>query len=202
MRLPTMLLLSTLLLPVPLFARQSADLSARTEGPQGDRGRPEGPWAADADGDGRITRDEMQAWLDRRFSAMDSDGDGAISAEAMQQMLGHQRTPRQEGQGERRHGRGDPGGGPGGAGDPPPGGPPPGPRPGDQSGEAAPPPPPGRAMPYPEDGNEDGVIDRAEFSAPSLAMFHDLDRNGDGVLSADELPPSPPPPDREGGPED
>ena len=33
----------------------------------------------------------------------------------------------------------------------------------------------------------DGVIDRAEFSAPSLAMFHDLDRNGDGVLSADAI---------------
>ncbi|WP_313231245.1 hypothetical protein [Sphingobium yanoikuyae] len=194
MRLPTMLLLSTLLLPVPLFAQQPADLSARTEGPHDGGARPDGPWAADADGDGRITRDEMQAWLDRRFSAMDSDGDGAISADAMQQMLGHQRGPRQEGQGERRHGRG----GPGGAGGPPPGGPPPG----GQRGDAAPPPPPGRAMPYPEDGNEDGVIDRAEFSAPSLAMFHDLDRNGDVVLSADELPPSPPPPGREGGPED
>ena len=203
MRLPTMLLLSTLLLPVPLFAQQPADLSARTEGPHDGGARPDAPWAADADGDGRITRDEMQAWLDRRFSAMDSDGDGAISAEAMQQILGHQRTPRQEGQGERRHGPGGPGGAggppPGG---PPPGGPPPGPRPGGQRGETAPPPPPGRAMPYPEDGNEDGLIDRAEFSAPSLAMFHDLDRNGDGGLSADELPPSPPPPGGEGGPED
>ncbi|CAM5377956.1 hypothetical protein ACFSUK_16870 [Sphingobium scionense] len=200
MRLPTMLLLSTLLLPVPLFAQQPADLSARMEGSQGDKGRPDGLWAADADGDGRITRDEMQAWLDRRFSAMDSDGDGAISVEAMQQMLGHQRGPREEGQGERGHGRDGPGG-PGGAGGSSPGGPPPGPPPGSQRSETAPPPPPGRAMPYPEDGNEDGVIDRAEFSAPSLAMFHDLDRNGDGVLSADELPPSPPP-GGEGGPED
>ena len=55
MRLPTMLLLSTLLLPVPLFAQQPADLSARTEGPHDGGARPDAPWAADADGDGRIT---------------------------------------------------------------------------------------------------------------------------------------------------
>ncbi|WHO38751.1 hypothetical protein PMI04_019795 [Sphingobium sp. AP49] len=194
MCLPKMLLLSTLLLPVPLFAQQSADLAARTDGPQGDGARPDGPWAADSDGNGRITGEEMQAWLDRRFSAMDSDGDGAISAEAMQQMLGHQRGPRQEGQGERRHGRGGPGG-PGDADGPLPGGPSPGSR-----REAATPPPPGRAMPYPEDGNDDGMIDRAEFSAPSLAMFHDLDRNGDGLLSADELPL--PPSHAKGGADD
>lgn len=38
----------------------------------------EGPWAADADGDGRITREEMGAYMERRFSLMDSDGDCMI----------------------------------------------------------------------------------------------------------------------------
>ena len=46
-------------------------------------------------------------------------------------------------------------------------------------------------MPWPEDGNDDGQIGRDEFLAPALAMFDDQDRNGDGVLSAEELPPPP-----------
>jgi hypothetical protein len=36
------------------------------------------------------------------------------------------------------------------------------------------------------------MIDHDEFAAPALAMFADMDRNGDGVLTGDELPPPPP----------
>lgn len=148
-----------------------------------------GPWAADADGDGRITRDEMVAYMDRRFGLMDQDNDGLVPVQAMQRMLGHEpqaRTRTESAQHGPGKGRGGPGG-PGGAGGPPPGG-----RPkGSARSDGAPPPPPGRAMPYPEDGNDDGQIDRAEFLAPALALFADQDRNGDGVLTADELPPPP-----------
>ncbi|WP_088182369.1 hypothetical protein [Sphingobium sp. Z007] len=150
-----------------------------------------GPWAADADGDGAITRDEMRAYMERRFGLMDPDSDGLVPVKTMQRMLGHERQARAPAQGEGKgggpgKGRGGPGGPrPGGA-----GGPPPGDRPhGDDRDDAAPPPPPGRAMPYPEDSNDDGQIDRAEFLAPALALFADQDRNGDAVLTADELPP-------------
>lgn len=172
--------------------------------PSGDRG----PWAADADGDGRITRDEMRAYMDRRFGLMDQDGDGLVQVQAMQQMLGHERQAAPAAGEDARQGggpgkgRGGPGGpgGPGGAGGPPPAGKsPPGGRPAGNRA-AAPPPPPGRSMPYPEDGNDDGMIDRAEFRAPALTMFADQDRNGDGVLTAEELPP-PPPPGEDGPPD-
>jgi len=138
------------------------------------------PWAADADGDGRISRDEMIAYMDRRFGLMDQDGDGLVAVPAMQRMLGHEQQARTAPNGgKRRSGPGGPGGGA-----PPPGGP----RPAGQSANAGPP-PPGRAMPWPEDGNDDGQIDRAEFLVPALALFADQDRNADDVLTADELPP-------------
>lgn len=190
MHLPKYLLAVSLAVSAPLAAQPSA--------PQN------GPWAADADGDGRITRDEMAAYMDRRFGLMDQDGDGLVPVQAMQRMLGHEpqdRAAGQDGQSGRK-GRGGPGG-PGGAGGPPPGGPPPGGKaPTGDRAESGP--PPGRAMPYPEDANDDGQIDRTEFLAPAFAMFTDMDRNGDGVLTADELPPPPPPsgsePDGEGPP--
>ncbi|MBZ9646390.1 hypothetical protein K9B33_02435 [Sphingobium sp. 3R8] len=180
--------LSTVSLAVSLLA--SAPLPAQPPA------APEtGPWAADADGDGRITRDEMRAYMERRFGLMDQDSDGLVPVQAMQRMLGHERQARapaedstgKEGGPGKRHG--GPGGGregPGGAGGPPPGGRPPR---GDRADAA--PPPPGRAMPWPEDSNDDGQIDRAEFLAPALALFADQDRSGDGVLTADELPPPP-----------
>ncbi len=194
--------LSAVSLAVALLA--SAPLLAQPPaGPQN------GPWAADADGDGRITRDEMRAYMERRFGLMDPDSDGLVPVQAMQRMLGHERQALASAEGGvgkdggPRKGRGGsggaggPGGGAGGPGGG--GGPPPGDRPhrGDRVGAA--PPPPGRAMPYPEDSNDDGQIDRAEFLAPALAMFADQDRNGDGVLTADELPP---PPGGEASPED
>lgn len=166
----------------------------------------EGPWAADADGDGRITREEMGAYMERRFSLMDSDGDGMIPAQTMQRMLGHERSaPGIAAQDSKSGGRRGPGsgmepgggggfGGSGGAGGPPPRG---GPAADGQDhmrqgrADGTPPPPPGRAMPYPEDSNDDGMIDRQEFIAPALAMFADRDINGDGVLTAEELPQPP-----------
>ena len=159
-----------------------------------------GPWAADADGDGRITRDEMATYMERRFGLMDQDSDGLVPVRAMQRMLGHEPQVRGQTESAQRgpgKGRGGPGGGASrGAGGPPPGGrPPEGTR---ADAGSPPPPPPGRAMPYPEDSNDDGQIDRAEFLAPALALFADRDRNGDGVLTADELPPPPP----HGPPED
>jgi hypothetical protein len=190
--------LSAVSLAVALLA--SAPLLAQPAGPEN------GPWAADADGDGRIMRDEMRAYMERRFGLMDQDSDGLVQVQAMQRMLGHERQARviaeagagkDGGAGKGRGGPGGPGGGTGGPGGA--GGPPPGDRPlGGDRADAAPP-PPGRAMPYPEDSNDDGQIDRAEFLAPALAMFADQDRNGDGVLTADELPP---PPGGEGRPQD
>ncbi|WP_242127713.1 hypothetical protein [Sphingobium sp. Sx8-8] len=136
--------------------------------------------------------------MEQRFKLMDPDGDGLVPVEAMQRMLGHEgrdgnramaqdgerRGPEREGAGGHRRGSGEGGGR---------GGPPPGKRPsGSKTGDGPPPGPPGMAMPYPEDNNDDGKIDLQEFVAPAMAMFDQLDVNGDGVLTADELP-SPPP---------
>lgn len=166
----------------------------------------EGSWEADADGDGRITRKEMGAYMERRFSLMDSDGDGVIPAQTMQRMLGHERPASgmatQDGKSGDRRGPGsgmEPGGskgfgGSGGAGGPPPRG---GPAVDGQDhirptrADGTPPPPPGRAIPYPEDSNDDGMIDRLEFIAPALAMFADRDINGDNILTTEELPQPP-----------
>lgn len=179
MRYRSFLLLSSLLLPVPLLAQPPAHLG--------------GPWAADANGDGKITREEMRAWMERRFQLMDPDGDGMVPVEAMQRMLGHERQSGEAArQGRQRPGGPGRGGGMGRSGFGGHGSPPPGERPsGGKQDDGPPPGPPGSMMPYPEDANDDGKIDRDEFVAPALAMFGELDRNGDGVLTADELPPPP-----------
>ncbi|MBE9636628.1 EF-hand domain-containing protein [Salipiger pacificus] len=39
------------------------------------------------------------------------------------------------------------------------------------------------------DANGDGKVTKAEFDANSRAMFTRMDRNGDGVLSGNELTP-------------
>ena len=40
------------------------------------------------------------------------------------------------------------------------------------------------------DANHDGLVTRAEFQAAVVARFHRFDRNGDGVLSQDDVPAS------------
>jgi hypothetical protein len=199
MRYIALLLLAPSLLPVSALAQPVAGA--------GDI------WAADSNGDGKITRQELIDWMNQRFTLLDRRGDGHIPVEAMQRMLGQDRPPaatgadgaRAAGQGRgRRHegmggddgdsggarmphggmgGRGGIGGGHGGGRSA---------RPPGTAGNAAPP-PPGQLIPPPEDSNEDGMIDRAEFLAPALALFDDRDRNGDGVLTPDELPPRPTP---------
>ena len=203
MRLPVPMLIGALIVPTPLFAQPPAGHG--------------GPLAADSDGDGQISRAEMTTWIDGQFVGMDSDGDGRVPVQAMRQILGHERQPRDASAatGEGRQSRGPGGapggmgrgggmgdsggmsqggggmGGPGGAGGPPPGGRPPADAQA-RHAEGPPPGPPGSALPWPEDGNDDGMIDHDEFAAPALAMFADMDRNGDGVLTGDELPPPPP----------
>lgn len=171
--------------------------------------RPHGISMADADDDGRITREEMIAWLDSDFDARDQDGDGLIPVAALvrpgpppgaasgdhpPQRLGQRGGPRGGGPGG---GSGFGGGGFG------------GPRGGIGSGdhqrsgqhrdgqgatpsggmEAAPMP---GGMPRFEDSNDDGMIYRAEFSTAALLMFDDLDLDHDGVVTRDEMPPPPP----------
>lgn len=157
---------------------------------------PEGLWAADSNHDGKLTREEVTAFLEARFAALDSDGEGKVAVAALTRMQ------HRDGDGHRGWRGLPPPDGPPPAGGPPPGrhergpdGPPPG-------GRRGPPPewrgdgPPPDGIPRAEDRNEDGQIDRAEFLAPVDELFANRDRNGDGVLTRDELPPPPPPPRR------
>ena len=209
------LLTPMLLAVVPAALLPSAMAVAQSGAPAADAPPPppppppsQGLWAADSNHDGQLTREEVTAFLSARFAELDSDGDGWIPVATLARLQGGERPPRHDG---RAHGddRGErrgppPGGGPGGGGfgGPPggPGGPPPG-------GRRGPPPegredaPPSDGLPRAEDRNEDGMIDRAEFLAPVDELFENRDRNGDGVLTPDELPPPPPPPARSDHPD-
>ena len=65
-----------------------ASAHGKTFGDRGDRG-PRGPVMEemfnqiDADADGKITQDEIDAFKKARFDAMDTDGDGKLSPEEM-----------------------------------------------------------------------------------------------------------------------
>src|SRR5258707_3532882 len=76
-----------------------------------------------------------------------------------------------------------------------PDGPPPGfDGPGPQGGQGMHrPPPPIPPIIAALDTNHDGIIDAAEIANASAALMT-LDKNGDGVLTIDELMPRPPPP--------
>lgn len=210
-----------------LAATQAADTANNT---RNDRPPPPPPaggiFAADNDGDGRVTREEMAAWLDRDFAARDQDGDGLIPVRSLMRAApdGGNASAPSSGQRQGRGGRG-PGGGPGdgqgggfgggssgggfggggfGGGQ---GGPPPGEGPGGNRGEQGttarrgpsmqPMAPPG-GMPRFEDSNDDGMIDHSEFAVAALALFDDLDADHDGVLSRAEMPAPPPPPPSDG----
>ena len=82
-----------------------------------------------------------------------------------------------------------------------PGGPPHPPE-GGRPGEMPPRPgPPDGDWIRPHDTNNDGSLDAAEFQAAADRTFAELDRNGDGAISPDEMrPPRPPMPDASGDP--
>lgn len=117
---------------------------------------------ADADGDGALSRDEIEAFRDSRFLAMDTDGDTALTPaelsdgmralmfDAMdtdgsdtldrKEFLAHADTRRLGGKRFHRM-----------------------------------------------DGDGDGRIDQAEMATMTERMLARMDKNGDGTLDADEL---------------
>ncbi|MDF0542821.1 hypothetical protein PX699_10750 [Sphingobium sp. H39-3-25] len=215
-----------MIFPFLLFAAVQATDIANDTG--NDRPPPPPPaggiFAADNDGDGRITREEMAAWLDRDFAARDQDGDGLIPVRSLMRAApdgSNASSP--SGQQQGRGGRGL-GGGPGGGFDGGSGrggfggggfggnqgGPPPGKNPGGNRGEqgatarrgpSMQPMAPSGGMPRFEDSNDDGMIDHGEFATAALALFDDLDASHDGVLSREEMPAPPPPPPSDHAPD-
>lgn len=121
----------------------------------------------DVNRDGKLTREDRelgrQARLDQRFAALDSDKSGQISKAEF--AAGHQRLDRPDGDGPRgRDGRGFGRHGHHGFGK------------GGMFGG------PGRG-----DADKDGAVTRAEFLAGPLAMFDRADGNKDGFVTADEM---------------
>ncbi|MBI1213993.1 MAG: hypothetical protein GC190_21230 [Alphaproteobacteria bacterium] len=155
----------------------------------------------DLDKDGRVSREEVDRALKARFEEADTDHDGRLDAEEFaharlmapppfggpHEFHGRMRwhgahCPPPEGDGPRAEMRG-------------------GPRPGDRH----PPFDPKVAFNH-FDWNLDGELSFEEFAAPIRQMALHLDRNGDGVIDADEMkgpamifgpgfgpPPGPPP---------
>lgn len=145
---------------------------------------------ADVDGDGRVTLDELLTLLNARYSALDSDSDDRVAVADLYRADDVNARPRfaPSGEGMPRPPGGLRGPPPGGFRGPPPGGAggrPPGPPPG--SGDLA----DGFPYPRPEDGNEDGVISRAEFVAPAAAMLDAWDGDHGGTVTAAEAQSSP-----------
>ena len=126
----------------------------------------------DLDKDGRISRAEIDRVLKRRFEDADADNDGRLDPEEFAHALPmgappfggpmHHRGP---GCGPRGHGDGDHGPGP---------------------GDRHPPFDPKAAFNH-FDWNLDGVLTFEEFAAPVRQMALHLDRNGDGVIDAEEM---------------
>ena len=124
----------------------------------------------DHDRDGKLTQQDRElgrkARLDRRFTALDSDRNGQISRAEFD--AGHQaRADRKDGDGpggRKGHGM----------------------RHRDHDGA-------GKGMMFRGMGDalgearKDGVVTRAEFMAPPLAMFDKADANKDGAVSAEEM---------------
>ena len=152
------------------------------DGPHQDGRPPKDDWMKrlDTNGDGKLDSSELQSAIDISFKAWDGNGNGTIEVSEMP------RPPRADGQGNRPQsppmGQGlRPDGrlavhddGPRGAG-----------QPGD------------KILPpfFFTDRNPDGAAaSRADFERIVKSVFAQMDRNGDGVLSGDELHP----PKREG----
>lgn len=74
-------------LGTPAVAQMTAPAAQRVPPvapPPGGGMRRGGLMRADANGDGVVTREELIADADRRFTALDTDGDGAVSRDEMQ----------------------------------------------------------------------------------------------------------------------
>lgn len=131
--------------------------------------------AADANGDGMVTRAEMIAAATKHFDALDTNKDGKVTREEMMAARARHRAEMmarwgsgEPGQGWRHRGPGGPGG-PGGFGPDGPGFGPGGPGgPGGMLGRL--------------DSDHDGKVSQAEFDAPFVMM----DTNKDGFVEADE----------------
>jgi len=127
-----------------------------------------GGMRADADGDGNLTRAELNTSIDERFARADANSDGAIDASEQtamhSQRRGHrgERRGRHGSEGRRGHGgegrRGHGGEGRGGHGD--------------------------RMARM--DSNSDGILTRDEAIAPALARFDRADANSDGQIDEAE----------------
>ncbi len=103
-----------------------------------DHGKGHGQWdQLDANGDGKITADEMNAKHADFFAKADGDGDGAITREEMEAFHIARRAEHMQ----KRSG----------------------------------------------DSNGDGVVDRSEYIEAAGERFDRLDKDGDGVLSKDEM---------------
>ncbi|MDO1580845.1 EF-hand domain-containing protein [Rhizobium oryzicola] len=151
---------------------------------------------ADANKDGKITKDELVAWEENLFSQIDANKDGSITPG---ELRAYQKTKMEEWRSKMKEARADaPPPGPDGKG-PDGKGPdhkgPHGPRNGmgpDRMG-------PGHKGPglmgnrifRMIDTDENGQISKAEASAAVDKLFTRMDRNKDGVISIDDLPNGP-----------
>ncbi|MGV6818896.1 MAG: EF-hand domain-containing protein [Parvularcula sp.] len=117
---------------------------------------------ADTNGDGIVSRAEMEASVDARFEQSDSDGDGYVSQDEAQAQrrarMEERRAKMKERRKEREH-RGPRGGHPG--------------------------------HPQPMwdevDADQDGRLSRDEMSANAARRFDRADTNGDGQVTRDEM---------------
>ena len=131
----------------------------------GPRGGP-GPWMRrDTDGDGRLSQEELPPRMRQRFEEFDTDEDGFLDQQelaAMRPRMGGRR-----GSGSGRPGGGGPEGEDPGSGDP-------------EGGDRL-------ATMMRADANQDGKLSREEAPPPLSKRFDELDADGDGFLSADEI---------------
>lgn len=113
----------------------------------------------DANGDGQVTLAEFRAHAAEMFRHVDADGDGRATLDDF-------RAAHEKMRGE--HG---------------------GMHPGMRGGRGAPPPGPHPGPPPPErlDGDHDGVVTVAEFSAGLEAHFAVADANHDGAVTREEM---------------